>query len=616
MRMSMKLAAGVMALVILLAGCGAQTSVRAEAQDQVCYPAQENLPRHTEYLFAGKYDTGAIGVADVQGNFSFDGTYDVSMSMWGYEAHVTWGTWDYTDGQFVLTDTDNDVNFVTTREGDTYSFTALFNDAPIVMSATMSGTKDAASFHVDPDEGREAPAVPAPAPASNGGEHRLQLSLPADGGFSARFYSDGVFTIYNETAMMDMTTGSWTYTDGKLVIFVGEDVIEAVEKDGQFTFTATAMVFTREYTVSKADFESAIAGEGTAETEPVTVMDDRYSSVSDDEWAGYWQLEDGNGTYQAKGFPVCALDEQIEDILPKSYFAPVEADKRGRVEKFEYETYAYTLYEEKGVAESEWTPIRKDCYVYLPNGYDPDQQYNFFYLLPGAMGSNKDWFNLTVDGRKCGDLQGDLVRMADYLIAEGMMEPVIFVSCTTDLDVSALPTKLKNAYSGGTGVTNFLQEFGRDLVPAVETAYGSYAGDASRDSLASSRRHRAVGGLSMGAYVTWNTMANNIDIAAYYAPIANGCSLGEDQTEGVKAMYQSMMDKMDGNIDMGFLFASCGVKDHTWDEHMRTVDALADIGGDQLVYGTNFYSHNPTLGTHTSPYFILGVYNAMKVFFK
>ena len=68
------------------------------------------------------------------------------------------------------------------------------------------------------------------------------------------------------------------------------------------------------------------------------------------------------------------------------------------------------------------------------------------------------------------------------------------------------------------------------------------------------------------------------------------------------------------DTEIGFLFSFAGDKDHTYAFQWSTYDALME-GWDKLVYGENTVGCHPVNGTHTAKYFILGVYDSMKVFF-
>lgn len=484
------------------------------------YPAQENLPEHVEYLFQGEFDTNAIGVATVNGFLYYDGTYDVSMGLWGFEAHVTWGTWDYVEGQFVFEDTDNNLHFASTSEGEAYFFTANFNGTEIPMTARMNGTKDASDFHKDPD------------------------SIPDHGG------------------------------------------------DGQEE---------EETKIPTSD----------------TMLSDRYRAFSGGEWDELWEQKNFNvaGTYQARTYPNCGLDSRVQNQVPQEYFTPMKPEQRGTIEKLTYETYIYDFYESNQIPEEEWQTVEKSCYVYLPAGYSSEKQYNVYYLMHGAGGSEADWFSMNVDGTT-EYLRGDLLAMVDFMIANGKMDPVIFVSATINTDVSALGTAISNRFAAGNAVAGFPKELKNDLIPAVESHYATYAKDTSLEGLRASRGHRAFGGLSLGAFVVWNSMAEAMDVMAYYAPLANSCVLGGNEKEAMTRLYGQMTGGEMAQYPLGFLFAGCGKKDHTWDGHMATVDAIYELAQGNLVCGENFYSFNPENGTHTGAYFILGCYNSLKVFFQ
>ena len=119
----------------------------------------------------------------------------------------------------------------------------------------------------------------------------------------------------------------------------------------------------------------------------------------------------------------------------------------------------------------------------------------------------------------------------------------------------------------------------------------------------------------MGAYVTWVTMPKVYDLMSYFAPIANGCSQGdtEQNLADAKVLAETMNEKAE--YELGYIFAISGRKDGTYSATFATVDTLLE-GWTALKYGENIYGMPIAEATHTPKYFILGVYDAMKVFFK
>ena len=220
--------------------------------------------------------------------------------------------------------------------------------------------------------------------------------------------------------------------------------------------------------------------------------------------------------------PATPLDDVFRhEALPVAT-GEVPTDQRGAIEKVTYETFAYDYYTDHDVDEDLWEPFVKDAYVYLPAGYDESKQYNVYYALHGAGGNELQMFFGGPEG-EAGD--GPLAPWLDHAIMDGLIEPLIVVTPTTNLvdatDMPGIePTKWTNSYE----LTNFASEMREDLIPAVESKYATYAVSTAPADLVASRDHRAVTGFSQGATVVYNSIVGLNEVVSYYAPIANGIS--------------------------------------------------------------------------------------------
>lgn len=181
---------------------------------------------------------------------------------------------------------------------------------------------------------------------------------------------------------------------------------------------------------------------------------------------------DGNDVlspYLPIGFGCCRpmnyLDAPLDDGVPKD-LCPAE---RGAVERRYYDSAV------SGRTES--------CLVYLPPCYDPAVRYPVLYLQHGYGENETGWV-----------YQGRVNRIADNLIREGKVEPMIIVM--------------------GNGMTRnderkdnllFPEILLKDLIPYIEKNYPVIA-DAA---------HRAMAGLSMGSYQTSYVTLKNPDLFGY-----------------------------------------------------------------------------------------------------
>lgn len=203
--------------------------------------------------------------------------------------------------------------------------------------------------------------------------------------------------------------------------------------------------------------------------------------------------------------------------LPYEYRQTLPKEQRGRLEEFSYPVSHYINRErqlvtaqglkakEAGRETVEGEPITKQAYIYLPPGYDPEDQetkYNVLYLLHGVGGSRYEWL------RGSGTAHDTYVicNVLDNLIASGEIEPLLVVfpegrSAHDWTDTAFNPQKTNLL-----GFYYFDYELRHDLIPFVEANFNTYADitDTSPEGIAFSREHRAIAGLSMGGMQALN----------------------------------------------------------------------------------------------------------------
>lgn len=137
--------------------------------------------------------------------------------------------------------------------------------------------------------------------------------------------------------------------------------------------------------------------------------------------------------------------------------------------------------------------------IYLPPGYSAARRYGVTYMLHGIGGDRGNWF---------AAWGGRANIIADNLIADGLLSPVILVSPDTN---ATIPSDAPDSLDG-------YERFTRDLidciVPYVETHYSVHA----------SAKNRALCGLSMGGGQTLNIGLGHLDKFAYlgaFSPAPN-----------------------------------------------------------------------------------------------
>lgn len=190
----------------------------------------------------------------------------------------------------------------------------------------------------------------------------------------------------------------------------------------------------------------------------------------------------------------------------------------GTIVRFDYTTDVYG------------EPINQWANVYLPYGYDENKQYNIMYFTHGT--------NETQESFICNE---QVKNAVDNMIEMGICEPFIMVC----------PTYYYEYESRSTDHKVFVTEVRKDLMPAVEAAYSTYAETMDDAGFIASREHRAFAGYSQGSSVCWTLSYEMYDRAKWFLPMSIG---GVGNAEKAKAAMENFPEFKD---DV-FYYLSCG----------------------------------------------------------
>ena len=268
-----------------------------------------------------------------------------------------------------------------------------------------------------------------------------------------------------------------------------------------------------------------------------------------------------------------------------------ECAHKGTVERFEYDTFTYDEVSE---------PLHKGAWVYLPYGYDSSSKYNVLYLLHGGGVSEDWWFKMFPD----------TVTILDNMIESGVCDPCIIVT----------PTYYRkgNYEENAEYVTeHFHTELRKDLIPAVEKHYSTYAGgEVSEDNLIATRDHRAFAGLSLGSMTTYRAaLYNNFDLFAWYGPFSGCCGPFGDHDREVKRICETLKNGEEKGLPLRYMFCCNGDKDIAYAEHIDIMEKVLPICP-QLQKGRNYDFYVIPGGVHDMKAWQLHLYHALQIFFK
>lgn len=168
--------------------------------------------------------------------------------------------------------------------------------------------------------------------------------------------------------------------------------------------------------------------------------------------------------------------------------------------------------------------------VYLPYGYgeDAQQRYDIIYFYHGT---NETQDSFIGDERAKNAL--------DNMIETGIAKPFIMVFPTYYFDYE------KRAFD----LELFQEEMRQDIMPAVESAYSTYAETPDDAGFAVSRNHRAFAGYSNGCRVCWYSFCKLLDTAYYFLPMSNSI--------GIPTITDSVYAQSDYQGKY-FVYACCG----------------------------------------------------------
>ncbi len=294
-----------------------------------------------------------------------------------------------------------------------------------------------------------------------------------------------------------------------------------------------------------------------------------------------------------------------------------ECTKPGRVERFEYDTQTYD--------ENGNKPMHKGAWVYLPFGYDESKKYNVLYLLHGGGVTEDWWFKMFPD----------TVTILDNMFADGICDPCIIVT----------PTYYRGDETADKQADYITEHFNvelrRDLIPAVEKHYSTYAREAllnlpeaapvgatydaediaKKDAslvsiLTGTRDHRAFAGLSLGSMTTYRAaFYNNFDLFAWYGPFSGCCGPFGDHDKEVSRILETLKNGEASGLPLKYMFCGNGDKDIAYAEHTDIMGKVLPQCP-QLKPGENYDFYVIPGGVHDMKAWQLHLYHALQVFFK
>ncbi len=291
--------------------------------------------------------------------------------------------------------------------------------------------------------------------------------------------------------------------------------------------------------------------------------------------------------------------------IPADYGTPIP--NGGTVVRVDY---ASSTYDEQPEA------LAKYAYVYLPYGYDASKKYNILYCLHGGGGEIEVYFGSE-------DKPAPVKLTLDHMIANGDIEPIIAVSPTYYNDKRTFQG-MRGRQGAANIVENFQYELIRDLIPAVEGRFSTWAETTDPEGIRASRSHRAYTGYSMGSLSTWMTLIHCVDSFRYFMPMSGDCWVdgvgGPGHTaDGAAAAAEKLEEAVKGREF--FVYAVTGDKDAAFAPMTALMEALKQhapsfrfVSEDNPAGNISFFAEPEA--THDYFYMPLYFYNGLPHFWK
>ena len=194
------------------------------------------------------------------------------------------------------------------------------------------------------------------------------------------------------------------------------------------------------------------------------------------------------------------------------------SNEPGRVAELSYTTEVYGV------------PSESSVKVYLPYGYEEngEARYDILYFYHGT--------NETQDSF-IGDERAK--NVLDNLIETGVAKPFIMV----------FPTYYYDYENRSFDLELFQEEMRRDIMPAVESTFRTWAETADDAGFAASRAHRGFAGYSNGCRMCWYSFLHLLDTGYWFLPMSNSI--------GVPAILNGV-ESWSGYRGQYFVFTCCG----------------------------------------------------------
>lgn len=218
------------------------------------------------------------------------------------------------------------------------------------------------------------------------------------------------------------------------------------------------------------------------------------------------------------------------------------------------------------------TKAWRRAFVYTPPGYDTElnKKYPVLYLLHGGGEDETGWPN-----------QGKVDLILDNLIAEGKAEPMLIVmdrGAAVNPDAPRPEGGMRAMFLNNTLTDVFIKE----IIPMIDQKFRTIP----------DRDHRAMTGLSMGGFQTFQVTMTNLDMFAYIGGFS-GAGLMQEGND-ISTLYNGVWANPDEfNNKVKLVYVSTGTEEPTgmYQTVNRFHNALVDAGIEHVYYESPGTAH-------------------------
>lgn len=289
--------------------------------------------------------------------------------------------------------------------------------------------------------------------------------------------------------------------------------------------------------------------------------------------------------------------QTVSDGIDWGYL--VECSEKGTVQEAQYTTEDYV--------NLRYKDVEKTMYVYLPYGYNENEQYDVLFLMHGIAGDEKYWLTDERPYKFNGGTYSQGIQLSnvlDQMNFNGLCKPTIVVSFTYYLNDSWK----KAGDLTSRDATQVSKELVYDIIPYLADNYSTYCEGTTREQIALARDHFGFFGASYGSIIMMRgVLCEDLDVISYFGACSGNST---DTSYMLNKWAENELDQYPINY---FLFTS-GDKDEMRSGTLNIYKSMIKKG--VKIDDTNSCYIDITNAIHEDRVWINGIYNCLIKFFK